>query len=141
MIIRKADLRDLIEGTKFEIIEDGTICTLEIVNGKYQINMGVEIIALEEEFNKNVDIKILNNEEYYYNKKDVEILQADLFKLKDGTKFLVLNGAWEGYKRIEGDRHFITHERGLLNISKENNGSLDIVILSKEEKSLRRMAF
>lgn len=129
MIIRKADLYKLIDGTRFEIIEDGTECVLEIVNGTYQINMGAEIAALDEKFNENVDIKILNNSEYYYNLKDVEIEQADLFKLKEGTKFLVTNGAWEGYKRVEDDRHFITHERGLLNISKENNGSLDIIIL------------
>ncbi len=59
MIIRKADLYKLKDGTKFEIISDGTECEVKIVNGKHQIVMGAEIIVLEEEFNKNEDIRIL----------------------------------------------------------------------------------
>ena len=131
MILRKADLYKLVDGTEFEIINDGTRCTLEIVNNIPQIVMGIEIIALEEEFNKNEDIRILNKLDYYYNLEGVEIEKADLFKLKDGVKFHAINGAWDGTKRILNNEHFIIHEKGKLEIDDSFNHSLDIRILGK----------
>lgn len=60
-IIDKADLLKLNDGTIFSIVGEDVVGTVNIVNGKHQVNIGGEILEITEEFNKNVKIKILSS--------------------------------------------------------------------------------
>lgn len=60
-IIDEADLLKLNDGTIFSIVGEDVVGTVNIVNGKHQVNIGGEILEITEEFNKNVTIKILSS--------------------------------------------------------------------------------
>ncbi|GAA0101729.1 hypothetical protein UT300012_24440 [Paraclostridium bifermentans] len=98
---------------------------------KEQKDINIEDLNILRMINENVNNLTMIKESLVKIKK-YNVRPIDLRELEVGTKFRVINGAWDGEIILMGNNKAISHEHGTLEIVEGNCRNLEIEILDSK---------